>query len=605
MAAITFSGLSTGINFNALADSLIALERGPITQLQTRQTQIKARKELYNDIISSLNAVKTAAENVARPSNLRLAEATTSDTDKLTASADSTAAGGTYEVTVQRLATATRVTSGFATSLGLSAAADTTKTLNSADAHLGATFTDGFVTINGTQVSIDTETDTLNAVIARITANVAGVTASYDAATDRLKLSAASAVQVGASGDTSNFLDLTGLNASEDTEVLGQHIRTGTHRLGRVNASTEMANTSFRQALGASGSFTINGVAVSYDTASDSLNDVINRINTNVTSVVASYDTQADKIVLVSKSTGSLGISRADSSGNFLETMGLLDSTGDARAAVSLGQNAKITVSGYNGGQPVYATSNTISGVIPGVSLNLKQADLANPLTVTVTRNTTDLKNKVQDFVNKYNDTVQLIYSRLTEKPIENATSQTAQRIGLLRGDPLLASVRSQLAQAVTEVVSSLPTNYNRAGNLGITISKTDYKVGTLSFDTAKFDAAIGDNFQRGYNILFQDTNDDGNYDKGEGGVMGRLLDKLTNLVDTTTQSYGGRSAPLGTFPLRTYTLDREYATLTGRIQDLEDRLTVRGDALRKRLLAAESAITRMQQAGSGLNRSA
>jgi archaellum component FlaF (FlaF/FlaG flagellin family) len=53
------------------------------------------------------------------------------------------------------------------------------------------------------------------------------------------------------------------------------------------------------------GSFKINGVEIKYDAAQDSLNNVINRINTSAANVVASYDSINDQLKLSARNTGS------------------------------------------------------------------------------------------------------------------------------------------------------------------------------------------------------------------------------------------------------------------------------------------------------------
>ena len=594
----------SGIDWNSLADALMAIEHKPVDLLTAQQEKLTGQKALYKEIQTALQSVLDAAKAVAKPNSLSMATATVSNEDYLTASADNTAATGTYKVTVQQLATSSRLTSGFATALGISAKADTTKTLNNAAAGLGATFTTGVVTINGTQVSVNADTDTMDSVISRINSTVSGVTASYDSGTDMLKLSSASAINVGALGDTSNFLDLTGLTASPDSINGSDHERVSTHRQGRLRTSEALSTQNLNTGLTGTGTFTINGVNIDYNASVDSLNTIISRINTKVSSVVASYDSQTDKLVLASRTTGSVDIARSDVSGNFLATVGLLANSGDSRSVSALGQNAKVTVDGFNNGNPIYSTSNTVTNAIPGVTMTLKQADVAKTVDVTVSRNTSDLKTKVRSLVSAYNAAQSLISSRLTEEPIENATSTTAKRVGLLRGDTMLASMKTSLTRIITETLTGLPTDANRLGNLGITTSSTDYKTGQITFDETKFDKAFSDNWEQSYDVLFQDTDNDGTVDDGEGGAMPKLLAKLTQLVDTKLKDTGtgSGSVPIGDLPRRAATLDAQYNTLKKRIADMEARLELRDKAMRAKFQAAESLINNYSQQANSLS---
>lgn len=608
MATISFAGL-TGIDFGTIVDSLMQIERQPITLLEQRKTQLEGRNALYSEIKSALARVQTAAKALASPAKLTFSAATSSHTDRLAVSADSSAAVGSYAITVERLATSTRVTSGFATQLGMSANVDLDQNLNLAASHLGRSFTGGYVTINGTQVAVNINTDdpadpdtndTIQELIDRINATVAGVSASYDVATDRLKLTSSQAITIGSPDDTSNFLELTGLLNSPDTVEGSDHVRTATHRLGRINTSAALGSNTFGTALASSGSFVVNGVTIDYDAGTDSLNQVISRINTLVPTVVASYDSQTDKLILSSKQTGSLGITLSDTTGNFLAAAGLL-SAGESQAVVSSGQNAKITVDGFNNGQPIYSTSNTVTGVIPGLTLTLKQADASQTVTVNVTRDGSELKSRLREFVTQYNAALELISTRLTEEPIKNPASTTLARVGLLRGDSLLAGIKMRLTEALTGAVTGLPSGFNRMGNLGVSIDKANYNSGRLAFDETAFDAAIKDNFEQAYDILFADADGDGVIDDGEGGVMPRLLAQLSRIIDDSTQEYGGRAVPLGDIARRIWSLSDQSKTIDARIDSLEDRLTVREKALRAKFLAAEQAISQLQGSQSSL----
>jgi len=606
---VTFNGLS-GFDFGSLADALIELERAPITTLTTKKEDVQSRKSMWSEISSLLQKVRDAAESMGKPSGLSFAKATSAKTDQLGVSATSSAAVGTYQVTIQNLATASRVTSGFATQLGLSQTAALDQPLNSAAAGLGGGYSGGYITINGTQVAINVDSeepdnpatnDTVQDVLDRITSQVAGVTATYDAGTDRILLSSAAAITVGSPDDTSNFLKKAGLTNSPDVLNGPNHERTGTRRLGRIDPNAALADATLATPLAATGSFTINGETINYDASTDSLNDILTRINSQVSTVVASYDTQTDKIVLSSKETGSLGITRTEVSGNFLESVGLLDNTGDSAAAVSLGQNAAYSIAGLNNGETMYSTTNTVSDAISGVTLTFKEADAVTPIEVTVARDSSQLKSKVQSFVSAYNEAMNLISTRLTEEPLENASSQATRRVGLLRGDSMLASIRTALSSNIVNTIGTLPSDFNRLGNLGVSISSTDYKTGTLSFDETKFDSAVSANFEQAYDILFRDEDGDGIMDDSEIGAVPRMLDELDKLIDDTNQDYGGVTAPKGTIPNRNKTYDAEVDRIDARIEDLEYQLQLREQVLRAKFLAAETAISSLSSMGSGL----
>ena len=70
-----------------------------------------------------------------------------------------------------------------------------------------------------------------------------------------------------------------------------------------------------------SGYFTINGVQISVDPSSQSLNDVINAINSSSAGVTASYDSTDDKLVLTGNGSAVINVGSPTDTSNFLQTM--------------------------------------------------------------------------------------------------------------------------------------------------------------------------------------------------------------------------------------------------------------------------------------------
>jgi flagellar hook-associated protein 2 len=79
----------------------------------------------------------------------------------------------------------------------------------------------GIFTINGVAISIDATEDTLSSILGRINSSGAGVTASYDASSDAIRLVSNTlggrTIRFGAVGDTSNFLSVANLDTATQT----------------------------------------------------------------------------------------------------------------------------------------------------------------------------------------------------------------------------------------------------------------------------------------------------------------------------------------------------------------------------------------------------
>lgn len=126
-------------------------------------------------------------------------------------------------------------TSGFLAATKLAAATTTrgnirddqqvfSKTTQFADVSTGS------FTVNGVSISVNKDTDTLSSLITRINSAGAGVTASFNATTNKLELATTSAseAQIAVGDDTSGFLAVAGLstantvrgNIADDNQVL-------------------------------------------------------------------------------------------------------------------------------------------------------------------------------------------------------------------------------------------------------------------------------------------------------------------------------------------------------------------------------------------------
>ena len=115
MAAPTFSagGLSSGMDWNGIIDSLVSLERRPITLLQQRQSAVKSQLSALGVLASRLSALETAVEGLGKSGALALKVA--SAPASVAAVAGTRAVAGRYEVRVESLASGAKSRSaGFA-----------------------------------------------------------------------------------------------------------------------------------------------------------------------------------------------------------------------------------------------------------------------------------------------------------------------------------------------------------------------------------------------------------------------------------------------------------------------------------------------------------
>lgn len=112
MASVTSLGIGTnGLNLEDLVTKLVAGERTPITQLQSRTDTLKTQLSSYGKLQSALSAVRDAAAKLTKPDTWGASTATSSDASSVSVTATSSAALGSLAISVSQLASAQTVAS--------------------------------------------------------------------------------------------------------------------------------------------------------------------------------------------------------------------------------------------------------------------------------------------------------------------------------------------------------------------------------------------------------------------------------------------------------------------------------------------------------------
>ena len=182
---------------------------------------------------------------------------------------------------------------------------------------------DGSFQLNGDNINVAT-TDTINDVIDRINASNAGVTATFNSITERIDFlqdTTGSAPTIDLQGDTSNFFQATKLSGA----VVIPGIDPDTEKaLDSVAAFSSVQN----------GNIIINGTQILIDTANDSLDNVLARINASGADVRASFDRNAQTVVIeANEAARELVI---DSNGtNFFAALNMVEGRVDPEAVSS------------------------------------------------------------------------------------------------------------------------------------------------------------------------------------------------------------------------------------------------------------------------------
>lgn len=249
------------------------------------------------------------------------------------------------------------------------------------------------------------------------------------------------------------------------------------------------------------------------------LKDEINSLGLAVTASVIQYDTNDYRLVLTADDTG------ADEGFTI---------SGDA-ALTTLGMDQKITnqdaqVSVNNPGIYISRNSNTITDVIGGVTLNLKDADITKTTTLTVTADSSALSEKIQTFVDAFNDAVDYLNEQFTY-------DEQKQRAGVLSGESAAVKIKNDLLSLASRRVSGIEASasYKTFALIGLELDRT----GHLEIDDEKLDDAISnhmDAVQRLFKNVGTATNSEISYIGKTNNTVGGTY--AVNITQAATQMY-------------------------------------------------------------------
>lgn len=102
--AITAAGVGSGLDIESIVSQLMTLERQPIVSLQSKISDTKAEISSYGTLKSTLSTFQDKMKELGSLDAFRKFTSVSSDEDVLTASTMSSAASGSYNIDVTRLA---------------------------------------------------------------------------------------------------------------------------------------------------------------------------------------------------------------------------------------------------------------------------------------------------------------------------------------------------------------------------------------------------------------------------------------------------------------------------------------------------------------------
>lgn len=464
LSGINFSGISSGIDTESIISRLLQIEAIPIQRLQIRQQQLGSRQNLLNQFKSRLTALSGAAAGLNSASTFNPISATSSKPEVATIAGSTSSVAGAYELKVSKLAQSHKISS--------TAQASASEALNLS----------GSFTVNGKGVTV-AATDSLTAIAQKINSAGAGVTASIidgGANNAYLTLSASASGEVGKIqiGDANGTLAQT-LGLTSGAAAIREPIAGGGTSVAFSSSSTALASL---LNIGASGTktFNLNGIDINVDFDNDGLQDVANAINTSGSGAAATVKSELKD----GKTTYKLEITGLNS---FTDANGALEGLGVLQRGYGnqllAAQDAEFELDGI----ALTSATNVITTVIPGATLTLLKANETTPETSTLSlsRDTAQIKDKVKEFMNAYNAVADFVK---THTQFDKDTFAA----GGLFGDSTVQGIDAQLASTLFSSPSGLSGAYTNLTQLGFTFSSE----GQLTLDEAKLDTALSNNLE-------------------------------------------------------------------------------------------------------------
>ena len=520
MAAISGVGNNSGLN--ALISQYMSIQKRPLSDLNVQKSGLNSSLNLYGTLKTQISDLLSAARGLADTTSSSIYNsraASSSDATKVTATANTGATTGTFIVRVKQLATGASIqstgeltTKSAATSVSKVAPGSGSIDLTKSFAAAGFSSTpDGTVTIN-TQVftlsNYSTVQGFMDAVNSDVTANA---NIYYNKSSDKFTIeqkSAATNLVLSETG-TNPFFAQAKITAGTFTGNGGTGIQSGAV-LSKANFDTALTSTT-------SGGFKINGVAISYNTSSDTLDNVLSRINSSTANVTAFYDSSLDKVLMKSKNTGSADtITLADVSGNLMSTLNLTGATSTG------GSDALFTINSTSNADQISKSTNAFT--INGINYNLKNTNVTNYTdtsftTVDVKQDTSAVQAKISDLLDKFNSVTAYIKNN-------SSVDATTKARGPLAGNTTFTSLRTQLYQKFAAQVSGIAGgDPDSLTKIGITLAGGSTASVT---DTSKLNDALTANPSAVQNLF-----------SAADGVANKIISLLKPYVESTSSSKG------------------------------------------------------------------
>ena len=221
---------------------------------------------------------------------------------------------------------------------------------------------------------------------------------------------------------------------------------------------------------------------------------------------------------------------------------------------LNAGTDTVLRVGTGPGAFDVTSSTNTVTGLLPGVTITALRADPSTQVAVDVTSDSNGIADKMAALVSAANAALAYIDK-------QSAYDADAKTGGPLLGDSMARDLRQQVTDAV------IGTSANVPALSGVSVSRD----GTVAFDKAAFLAA---------------------YAKDPSGVAATMTSMSQQLADVAKNASDPTTGSITTRISNEQDSIRDY---TKQIADFEDRMTLRQQTLQTQYAALETMLGKLQ----------
>ncbi len=225
-------------------------------------------------------------------------------------------------------------------------------------------------------------------------------------------------------------------------------------------------------------------------------------------------------------------------------------------------KNGKIKVDGFE----FEVGDNKVADVIPGVTLDLKQASPGKTVNINVKEDREVVAGKVKGFV----DGVNAVFAFIQQQNQLGKDTDTSATLG---GDSLLRSIENRLRSLVQNPQMGVSSSIKRLNQIGITFSRS----GILEYDEKKFN-----------DVLAKDPNAVQKFLAGDGFSVG-FIPSLKREISTVLNSAFGPVA------IRKRALTDKISQMNDQIANKERMLKSKEEQLRNKFAKLEETMSKLK----------